>query len=400
MSRPDYDLIIAGAGMVGLGLAAALRGSGLRLAVLDARPPERWQGGAFDLRVSALNLASQTLLQEWQAWDAIAAGRTGAFHRIQVRDAVGGGQVEFDAADLGTALLGHIVENSLVQTALLDRLGSDPDTSLMFPARVESWSGRPAGLELQLADGRRLRTRLLVGADGAGSTVRELAEIPVSGRGYQQQGLVAAIDCEQPHGGTARQVFLPGGPLALLPLAGGGCSIVWSLPEADARERLEWPRARFIEALTRASGAPLGQVVNCGPRAAFPLRRLHAQRYIGERLALVGDAAHVIHPLAGQGVNLGFRDAAVLAEELRRAAAAGRDPGGPRGLRAYQRRRREDNLTMQWAMEGFHQLFAGADPWLARLRSAGFQLTDALAPVKREFMRRATGLGVDGRVRL
>ena len=179
MNRPHYDLVIAGAGMVGLGLAAALRGSGLRVAVLDARPPERWQGSAFDLRVSSLNLASQALLQEWGAWDAIAAGRTGAFHRIQVRDAVGGGQLEFDAADLGTALLGHIVENSLVQTAVLDRLGCDPDTSLLFPARVETWSSRPAGLELQLADGRRLHTRLLVGADGADSTVRELAEIPV-----------------------------------------------------------------------------------------------------------------------------------------------------------------------------------------------------------------------------
>ena len=399
MSAGRYDVVVAGGGMVGLGLAAALTGDGTRVAVVEVRPPRRWQGGEYDLRVSALNLASQRLLEAWGAWPAMARARLGPFRRIEVRDGLAGGSVSFDAADLGTPQLGHIAENSLVQTALLDRLGQAEGFTLLAPAAVTGWTHTPDGLDLVLEDGRRLQTRLLVGADGADSTVREMTGITVEEIPYRQRGLVACVGWERPNGEVARQVFLPGGPLALLPLADGRCSIVWSLPENEAERLLEAPAQGFLDELTVACGAPLGAALDCGPRAAFPLRRLHARRYVDQRVALVGDAAHVIHPLAGQGVNLGFRDAAALADEVRRSLARGRDPGGPGALRRYQRRRREDNLTMQWAMEGFHRLFGTSNPAVALLRSTGFDLTDALTPLKREFMRRAAGLEASGRPR-
>lgn len=391
MSAP-FDVVIQGAGMVGLLLARALAPLGLRLALLDAQAPPRWREGEWALRVSAVTVVSERILSAVDVWDAIVAGRASPFRSIQVWDGAGSGSVRFDAAQLGEPHLGHIVENVLVQTALLERLRRD-DISLMLPAAVAGIEPRGEILGLTLEDGRRLSTRLLVGADGAGSPVRALAGIALDRGDYGQLGLVGVVRPERHHGEIARQRFLPGGPLALLPLRDGRCSIVWSQPEAEARARLEAPEQAFLAELTEASAGLLGEMLECGPRGAFPLRYQHARRYCAERVALVGDAAHVIHPLAGQGANMGFLDAAVLAEEIAAAHRKGRDVGGQAVLRRYERRRKGENLLMQSAMDGFHWLFGSASPWLALPRSLGLDLTDRLPPAKAFFMRRAMGFG-------
>lgn len=390
------DIVISGGGMVGLALAAAMNGHGLKVAVVEAREPPVWIPEETDLRVSSITGASRRLLERLNVWSTLEKGRVSPFEAIHAWDA-GGGTVRFHAADLGEAWLGYIVENSLLQRTLYDHVRTRcKDVTLLCPGSIETMDLEPAEfVRLRLQDGRRLRARLLVAADGAGSAVRERAGIAVQQQAYGQQGVVAAVRLEQHHGGIARQRFLPGGPLALLPLADGRCSIVWSVPEAEAGHLLDLDDAAFREALSEASGRVLGFVLDVGPRRGFPLQSLHAQRYIAGRVALVGDAAHVIHPLAGQGVNLGFLDAAALAEVVTATAARGRDPGSLPTLRRYERWRRGDNLAMQRTMDGFHWLFSNADPVRHVVRNIGFQVTDRLPPVKRRFMEHAVGLRGD-----
>jgi len=398
-----FDVVINGGGMVGLALASALSGHGLRIAVLEAREPASWDPAVTDLRVSSITGASRRLLDRLGVWEAVEQRRVSPFDAIHAWDA-GGGAVHFQAADIGESWLGHIVENSLLQQSLFEHVRlACKDVTVYCPGSLEEGgmeemllpdSARD-GLRLRLQDGRRLQARLLVAADGAESRVREQAGIAVHRHSYGQQGVVAVVGLEQHHGMVARQRFLPTGPLALLPLADGGCSIVWSVGDGQAAELLAMNDADFCWALTEASEAVLGPVQTVGPRKAFPLRAMHAERYIGERLALVGDAAHVIHPLAGQGVNLGLMDAAALAEVLVQAAGRGRDPGSLPTLRRYERWRRGDNMAMQRAMDGFNWLFSNTDPVRHVLRNVGFNLTDQLPPVKRRFMEYAVGLRGD-----
>ncbi|WP_421620707.1 UbiH/UbiF/VisC/COQ6 family ubiquinone biosynthesis hydroxylase [Alkalilimnicola ehrlichii] len=389
----DYEAVIQGGGMVGLALALTLARAGLPVAVLEAHTPWRWRrGDPVDQRVSAISVASERYLGRLGAWADIRRARACPFHGIHAWDGEGGGAIHFDAHRYGEPHLGHIVENRLIQTTLWQHLSRHDNVRLMVPGSVEGWDAEPEGLRVRLNDGGECTTRLLVGADGARSRLRELAGIGHSVRPYGQHGVVGTVWPEHHHGGIARQRFLPTGPLALLPLADGSCSIVWSCPEAQATELLELPEARFREQLTQASEAVLGPINACGPRAAFPLRRSHARRYIDRRLALVGDAAHTIHPLAGQGVNLGFMDAATLAEEMLAAHARGRDPGGQAVLQRFQRRRLGANHLMQTGMDAFHWLFANDLPPLVVLRSLGLSLTDRLAPAKSLFMARAMGL--------
>lgn len=393
MSDGRFDVIIQGAGMVGLLLARALAPLGLKIALLDAKPVQRWQGGEWQLRVIAVSTATERILRRLGVWESMA--RVSPFRAVQAWDAVGRGSVLFDSADIGEPHLGHIVENGLIQTVLYDRLLQDGGLTVSIPAAIETVQADAERVAVTLADGRRLEARLLVGADGANSRVRALCGIEVDQRGYGQSGLVGVIRTERPHGEVARQRFLPDGPLAFLPLADGRCSIVWSQPTEQAERRLALDEAAFCAELTAASARMLGEVQGCGPRAAFPLQRLHARRYIAPRVALIGDAAHVVHPLAGQGANLGFMDATVLAEEIERACRADRDIGGLGTLRRYERRRKGDNLLMQSAMDAFHHVFGSESPWLAVSRSLGFDLVDAAPPLKAFFMRRAMGAGPD-----
>jgi 2-octaprenylphenol hydroxylase len=248
---------------------------------------------------------------------------------------------------------------------------------------------------LELTDGRRLAARLLVGADGRDSWVRDRAGIATRGWLYDQEAVVANVEVAEPHRETAWQRFLPTGPLAFLPLADGRCSIVWSATEGRARGLMALDEAGFRRELEEAFERRLGAIGAIGPRASFPLRLQHAKEYVRPRLALIGDAAHAVHPLAGQGVNLGFLDAAALAAAIEEALARGRDIGGLWALRRYERARRGDNALMLAAMDGFKRLFSNRNPPLAALRSAGLTAADHLAPLKRLFMRQALGLGAD-----
>lgn len=390
-----YDVAIHGAGMVGLLLARALAPLGLKIAVIDAKAPPRWQAGEPDLRVSAVTVVSERILRALDCWTAMQQARVSPFRAIQVWDALGQGTVLFDSAAVGESHLGHIVENSLIQSVLSDALRRYDNVNLLIPNAVHGLEREDDGVELSLEDGRRLSASLLVGADGAASPIRRLCDIELDAGEYGQVGLVTTIRTERHHGEIARQRFLPGGPLAFLPMQDGRCSIVWSLPAEAGERRVHAPEAEFLAALTEASDRMLGEVVGCGARAAFPLRRLHARRYTDARVALIGDAAHVIHPLAGQGANLGFLDAAVLAEEIGRAHGRGRDIGGMSVLRRYERRRRADNQLMQSAMDAFHLLFRTEAPWVVLPRSLGLNLTDRLPPAKAFFMRRAMGFGGD-----
>ncbi|EXJ16398.1 UbiH/UbiF/VisC/COQ6 family ubiquinone biosynthesis hydroxylase [Imhoffiella purpurea] len=390
----DFDLIVVGGGMVGAAFARALSGQGYAIALIEPREPQRqWPAGEIDLRVSALSRASQRMLQRLDAWDRILVLGASPYRQMHVWDAVGGGQIHFDSLDVGESDLGHIVENRAIQLALWEELEAAEDIRLMCPAAISDMERTRDGWSLLLTDGRALQTPLLVGADGRDSLVRELAGIATEGWEYGQKAIVANVRTERWHQETAWQRFLPTGPLALLPLADGRCSIVWSADDARAAQLLAMDEDAFSAELTDSFESRLGRLALDGPRAAVPLRLQHAKQYVQPGLALIGDAAHAIHPLAGQGVNLGFLDAAELAEALTLARSSGRSPAGLWTLRHYERARRGDNLAMLYAMDGFKRLFGQDREPLAGLRGLGLRITDRLLPLKRLFMDRALGLG-------
>lgn len=392
------DLLIVGAGMVGSALALALQGSGLQVLLLDGSPmsvrpfdPE----AAFEPRVSALSTASQRILERLGVWDGIAARRASPYTDMHVWDGSGTGQIHFSAESLHADTLGHIVENRVVQDALLDRL-HDCDLGLLANARLEQM--RRSGDEwlLTLADGRTLRAPLVIAADGASSAVRRLTGIATREWDYLHHAIVTSVRSAKPHRMTAWQRFTDNGPLAFLPLERDGrhdwCSIVWSTTPGEAQRLMALDDAGFCTELERAFEGRLGQVLSADPRLCVPLRQRHAKRYVAEGLALIGDAAHTIHPLAGQGVNLGFLDAAVLAEVLLQAAGRGERLADVKVLSRYERRRMPHNLALMAAMEGFERLFQ-ADPLPVRwLRNTGLKLVDRLPEAKALFVREALGL--------
>ena len=395
------DVLIVGAGMVGSALALALRDSGLQVLLLDGSPlsvkpfdPD----SAFEPRVSALSAASQRILDRLGAWDGIVARRASPYADMQVWDGSGTGQIHFSAASMHAEALGHIVENRVVQDALLERL-HDCDMGLLANARLEQM--RRSGDEwlLSLADGRALRAPLVIAADGAHSAVRRLTGTPTREWDYLHHAIVTSVQCSQPHKLTAWQRFTDDGPLAFLPLARDGgqawCSIVWSTTPEQAERLMALDDATFCAELERAFEGRLGQVLSADPRLCVPLRQRHAKRYVAEGLALIGDAAHTIHPLAGQGVNLGFLDAAVLAEVLLHAHERGERLADLRVLSRFERRRMPHNLALMAAMEGFERLFQ-ADPLPLRwLRNSGLKLVDRLPEAKALFVRQALGLSGD-----
>lgn len=396
----DCDVAVIGGGMVGATLAALLDGSGLRIAVVEAAAPAlEWPGDSVDLRVSALTAASERMLTALGAWPAMRALGVSPFREMRVWDAAGAGAIHFDCADIGEPRLGHIVENRVIQRVLFERLRDSAGVRMFCPATLERLAfdapGDAAGAQVELSDGTTIRARLVVAADGANSKTRTLAGIAVRGWSYDQKGVVATVATEHSHEATAWQRFLPDGPLAFLPLRDGRSSIVWSTRPDHAERLLAAEPAAFRAELAEAFAHRLGAITDVGPRAAFPLRLQHANRYIGTRLALVGDAAHSIHPLAGQGVNLGMLDAAALAEVLQKAAVNGRDIGATPVLRRYERWRKGDNLMMMLVMDGFKRLFGATAPPLQVARNLGLRLTDGTPPVKNLIIRHAMGLTGD-----
>jgi 2-octaprenylphenol hydroxylase len=407
------DIVIVGAGMVGLTAALALRDSGLSIVLLESQVAQSEpllqrvraaQAQGFDPRVSALTCASEQILRSVAAWPVIESLRLSPYRDMEVWDGEGTGRTHFSAADLHEPYLGHIVENRVIQAGLQTALAAQPHLPLLQGVEVRSLSeprtdSTGAYRVLSLSDGRELHARLVVAADGALSRTRQQAAVPMWEWDYDHHAIVTTVRTELPNRATAWQRFTGDGPLAFLPLRDGDddhlSSIVWSTSPEHVRELSGLDDAEFCHALERAFDARLGAVTWCDQRHSFPLRQRHARRYVQDAFAAIGDAAHTIHPLAGQGVNLGLLDAAVLAEVVSAAAARGDDIGALRILRRYSRRRQGENLQMAATMEAFKRLFDSRQPLLVLGRNLGMRCFDRLGAVKNHLTLTAMGLSGD-----
>ncbi len=390
------DIAVVGAGMVGAAAALGFANNGFDVALIEVRPPEfEFCAEHVDNRVSAITRASQKLLQKLGVWQAVTEMRACPYERMHVWDAGGEGSIHFDAADLGEAALGYIVENSVIQQALWQKLQQHPQVQLLCPQQVVALARTDGNSRLSLQSGMTVQADLVVAADGRSSPLRDMLEIKTRGWAYDQHALVATVTTQNGHNSTAWQRFLPDGPLAFLPLntsADKCCSIVWSTSPEKAKAYSELAADEFLQELTQASEGRLGQMLEVESRAVFPLELRHAEDYIREGFVLVGDAAHAIHPLAGQGVNLGFLDVDALLDIVSRARSQSRNPGGLHTLRQYERCRKGSNLVMLGAMDMFKRLFSNRLAPLAMLRNRGLSFVDQLGPLKNFFARYAMGL--------
>lgn len=388
-----YDIAVVGGGMVGASLALAASQKGFRVALLErAEPPVDWPPGSHDLRVSALTRASQYILMNLGAWERMQTLGVNAYDRMRVWDRKGLGEISFAAADVGEPDLGHIVENRVIVAALWEAIRAASGIDVLVGRELQAL-GEDRGL--RFSDGSELQAGLLVGADGARSRLRELAGVGLQGSDYGQHALVATVRAEQGNRATAWQRFMVNGPLALLPMEDDLFSIVWSTSPAEAAELSALGVAAFNQRLTEASQGCCGRLALLGERAVFPLRMQRASAYVRPGLALVGDAAHVIHPLAGQGVNLGLLDMGALIDVIEEARARGEAIGRFGVLRRYERARKGHNLAVQMAMDAFKHLFSNQNPALYLVRNLGLGLADRVPPLRRQFERVALGQGIE-----
>ena len=388
---PALDVAVVGGGMVGAAAALALARAGFSTALLEARAPTAWRvDDEVDLRVVGLAPSSLALLEDLGVWTSIRDARVGPYAHMHVWDAENGAAIDFDAASEGHGLLGYIVESNLVQWTLWQAVEA-AGVRRLCPAEVKGFEAREDRIQLELADGETITAGLLVAADGTASPLRQLAGIGTRGRDYAQRAVVAHVRTERPHESTAWQRFLPNGPLALLPLADGRSSIVWSLPEAEAQRVLALDEQAFLDELGLASDFRLGRIIAATRRAAFPLKLQLAESYQVDRFVLLGDAAHAVHPLAGQGVNLGLRDVAELRDTLLAARNAGRDIGAMHVLRRYARRRRSADTLDALGFDALARIYAWQSQPLVAARGWGVRLLDRLAPLKRRIAEHAAG---------
>jgi 2-octaprenylphenol hydroxylase len=389
---PACDVAVVGGGMVGAAAALALARAGFATTLLEALPPTPWSAqDAWDLRVVGLAPSSIALLSDLGVWTSIRENRVSPYRRMHVWDAENGAAISFDAADQGRASLGYIVENNLVQWALWQALEA-AGVSRFCPASVSGFEVRGDRITIELADAEPLSARLLVAADGTNSPLRERAGIATRHRDYAQRAIVAHVVTERPHAATAWQRFLGTGPLALLPLADGRSSVVWSLPTDEAQRVLALDEQDFLDALGVASDFRLGRIVATTPRAAFPLKLQLAERYHADRFVLLGDAAHAVHPLAGQGVNLGLRDVAELRNTLVEARESGRDFTSDHVLRRYSRRRRSADTLDARAFDALARIYAWQSTPMVLARGLGVRWLDRFGPLKRRIAEHAAGI--------
>jgi 2-octaprenyl-6-methoxyphenol hydroxylase len=394
--KTDFDIVIAGGGLNGPALGLALADAGLSVAVVDGRPADARAGDAFDGRAYALALASQRLLAALGLWGALAADAQ-AIRKVQATQGQAGSGpgpfgLHFDGAEIEEGRLGYMLEDRFLYRALLAAMRDR--VAHLSGITVEGQEADGTGIRVALSDGRNLRARLLIGADGRQSGVAARAGIRRTGHDYGQIALVAAVDHELPHEGTAYQYFMPTGPLAILPLPGNRSSIVWSETRANAHAISELPDDEFLSVLRPRFGEAHGAISLAGPRFSYPLNLTLAERYVAPRIALIGDAAHGVHPIAGQGLNLGLRDVAALAEVIVAARRRGEDIGTDLVLARYQDWRRPDATALAFGMDGVNTLFSNANPVLRAARELSMGLVDAIPPLRRGFMRQAAGLSL------
>jgi 2-octaprenylphenol hydroxylase len=395
-AHQQFDIVISGGGMVGLLLANALAPQGLSIAIIESSESQPgWNKDEVDMRVSAITRASQKILTTLGVWPGMAAMRISPFREMHVWDSTGGGVIHFDSADIGQDCLGHIIENNVIQLALHQHLKTFDNIYWFQPATPSALQIDAQQVSLTLDDEALITAKLLVGADGGQSWVRQQAGIAVRTTNYKQHAVVATVKTQLFHQETAWQRFMPTGPLAFLPLTEGYSSIVWSTTPEHADDLLSMNDDDFKQALAEGFDFKLGGILETSARAKFPLRAQHAQHYARERLVLIGDAAHTIHPLAGQGVNLGFADAATLAEVVVDALKAKQDIGNLKILRRYERWRKGDNLAMLSTMTGFKNLFGNNNGVLKVLRNTGLNITNNFSPMKNAIIRHAMGLEGD-----
>lgn len=386
----DFDVVIVGGGMVGATTAALCARAGFRTALLDLKaPPEFDPASEPALRVSALSSGSRAILSEAGIWRQLERQRHGVFRHMHVEDAQGAAAIDFSAAEQGGEALGYIVENHLLVATLWRAMDAAGMVELLAPARINRIEAGTQAMTLHLDGGGRCSSRLLVAADGARSGIRRHLGIAQEVREYNQSAVVATVTTTQVNTETAWQRFLPTGPLAFLPLADGRSSIVWSMPRSEAAAGVELADADFLTRINQATDGWRGGVVATSSRASFPLSLRLSEHYVVGRTVLLGDAAHVVHPLAGQGVNLGLMDAAALVEVL----LEGRHRGHAleRCLRRFERWRSSENRLMAEGIHYLHELFALPGEPSRVLRRLGLRLAGSSALLRREFFRRASG---------
>ena len=395
--KRQHDIVIVGAGMVGLAAANLMSNNRqLRITVIDAGSrPVFDPGEDYALRVSAIAPGSVVILNKTGAWKEVAATRISPYRDMKVWDAAGNVEgpetLTFDAAEFAVPQLGFIVENVLIRHALLNRLEQSSAT-ISFDARIATVARAGRRFAIELESGQLLEPELLVGADGARSLIRSEAGIAVRSWPHAQQAFVSCFAPELEHRHTAWQRFLENGPIGMLPLADGRISVVWSTTPDEAQEALQMSDPELSALLTRITDGVLGTLTPAGPRGAFPLQSQHAVEYVQDGLALIGDAAHTVHPLAGQGVNLGFADAFELANVIDAALVADENPGDLPSLRKYERARKGANGTMLGFVDGLNKLFSNDSTPLTRLRGVGMYLFNHSGPIRRRAVQTALGI--------
>ena len=395
-----FDIVIVGGGIVGLSFASELANSDFTVAIVERNKLDDLTENV-DCRVSAINRFALKQFEKTGVWDSSLSERICAFEKMFVWDQAGAGQIEFDSAEMGVSELGAIIENKVLQTMLLDVVRATENITYLCPEEIVKIDYQCDGGQCDdnqnteshvfLSSGKQLSGKLLIGADGVNSKVRAAANIQQVKKSYQQQGLVCNVRTSENHQNTAWQCFMPSGPLAFLPLFNGEYSIVWSLDESDAEKMMTLDDDGFKKELAASSEFKLGEITEVSKRFLFPLSHSHVNEYVKPGLALIGDAAHSIHPLAGQGANLGIADAIALAEIISKAKKVSRQWAALHTLKKYQRQRKGANQLMETSMTGFKELFGNKNSVLAEVRNAGLSLVDHLPALKYKIIQQAIG---------
>jgi len=407
MEKKEYDVVVVGAGLVGLSFVSMLasrldlnsnRDEDFKIAILEKQPFKTPDfTNMFDSRVVALTESSRILLENIGVWDNIASERVCPFERMEIWESDGTGHIEFDCNDIRQNSLGYIVENSLVTECILNQIKELKNVELICPATVTDLNRDSQSSTITLNDGTTIVTKLLVAADGGDSKVRDLCGFQLQEWSYGHHAIVTRIRAEAPHNFTARQRFLPDGPLALLPIQfkegdSKQCSIVWSQKDKAAEKLMQLDDISFCKALEYASGHCLGKIIAVEKRTKFMLKQRHAKDYVMQGVALIGDSAHTMHPLAGQGVNLGLQDSLALVQEIAHSISRGLSPGNELGLRRYQRKRKPHNLAMISIINGLKMLFEDKQLPIRLIRNDGMNLLNKIGFIKNKIVREAMGI--------